>query len=244
MATFFIFLKIFCVIFFQLSTLMDYSSFSELSLSIKNKITKIYHQTIGRFIGSLFKKPSSILFLGLDNAGKTTLVNKLKSNTNHVYMPTLNPSTTELQIGNLKAKIMDVGGHKAARMFWKKFCIDIDGIVFIVDTADEEKYLEVQQAWESVLEFEKEAPILVLMNKVDHKKHTAQSAELDTAFKEQIQADTHITTSGNPGQAIKLVYLNIIGEDINRETTPLRTGFSWLSDIINEKNKAKSKSLL
>lgn len=218
---------------------MNYSSLSELSLSIKEKFTKIYHNTIGRFISSLFKKPSRILFLGIDNAGKTTLVNKLKYNTNHIYMPTKHAKNTELQIGNLKANVLDIGGHKAARIAWRKYVINVDGIVFIVDISDNERYREVQQAWSTVLELEKDAPILVLMNKVDTSNHTPQSAELDTAFKERIQSATQITGFGNPGQAVKIVYLSIINEDINKESTPLRSGFSWLGGIINERSKAK-----
>lgn len=213
------------------------STVSEISTKLKEKFIEVYHMTIGKFISSLFKRPSSILFLGIDNAGKTTLVNKLKNNTNHVFLPTKHATKDVVEIGNLKAQVIDIGGHRAVRIAWKDYFYNVDGIVFIVDVMDDARYEEVAEAWSAVLELEKEAPIVVLMNKVDLAGHTSQSAELDSAFKNEIQSKTGISEVGNPGQPIKLVYLSIVREDVYRDGTPLREGFSWLSRAINDRDK-------
>lgn len=210
------------------------STVSEISAKLKEKFIEVYHMTIGKFISSLFRRPSSILFLGIDNAGKTTLVNKLKNNTNHVFLPTKHATRDVVEIGNLKAQVVDIGGHQAVRIAWKDYFYDVDGIVFIVDVADDARYEEVTEAWSTVLELEKRAPILVLMNKIDLMGYTSQSIELDSTLKNEIRSRTGISDSGNPGQAVRVEYLSIVREDIYRDRTPLRLGFSWLSDRVND----------
>lgn len=210
------------------------STVSEISSKLKEKFIEVYRMTIGKFISSLFRRPSSILFLGIDNAGKTTLVNKLKNNTNHVFLPTKHATKDVVEIGNLKAQVIDIGGHQAARIAWKDYFFKVDAIVFIVDVADDARFEEVSKAWCTVLELEKRAPILVLMNKIDLMGHTSQSIELDSTLKSEIRSRTGISETGNPGQPIKVEYLSIVREDIYRDRTCLRLGFSWLSDRVND----------
>lgn len=212
------------------------SSIYGLSLRIRDKISEIYQNTVGWFVSSLFKKPSSLLFLGIDNAGKTTLVNKLKNNTNMIFLPTKNATKTVVEIGNMKAQVMDLGGHEAVRFAWKDYFFNVDGVVFIVDVEDEGRFKDVAEAWRSVLELEKKAPILVFMNKIDLLGYTSESAELDTRFKTEIEARTGVGRVRNPGQPVEVKFLSIVSHDVYTEKTPLREGFGWLSRVINEKN--------
>lgn len=216
---------------------MASGSVYDLSLKLKEKITEIYHNTIGWFISSLFKQPSSILFLGIDNAGKTTLVNKLKNNTNEIFLPTKHARKDIIEIGNLKAQVMDLGGHETARVAWKDYFYNVDGIVFIVDVEDQTRFGEVASAWNTVLSLETMAPILVLMNKIDLTGHTSESVGLDTAFRLDIESRTDIGNVRNPGQPVYVKYLSILAHDIYAENTPLRDGFSWLSKMINGRSK-------
>lgn len=213
------------------------SSFYDFSVRLKEKLMEVYQNTVGWFVSSLFKKPSSLLFLGIDNAGKTTLVNKLKNNTNMIFLPTMNATRNTVEIGNLKAQVMDLGGHEAARYAWKDYFFNVDGIVFIVDVADRERFEIVANAWVTVLELEKKAPILVFMNKIDRLGYTPESAELDTRFKTEIEALTNIGRVRNPGQPVEVKFLSIIAHDVYAEKTPLRDGFAWLGRTINERVK-------
>lgn len=217
------------------------SSISELTSKLRNSIVDLYHRTIGKYIGSLFKKPASILFLGIDNAGKTTLVNILKKHKVEYYLPTKHSTKDEVQIGNLKAMVIDIGGHEPARVAWKDYFYSVDGIVFIVDVADDVRYAEVCSAWSTVVSLEKKAPVLIFMNKIDEYDLTPQTAEMNYEFKNRIEASTGIGNIRNPDQPVKISYISIINENLNEENTVLRQSFEWLSARINEKDSKSSK---
>uniref|UniRef100_A0A6B2LKB2 Uncharacterized protein n=1 Tax=Arcella intermedia TaxID=1963864 RepID=A0A6B2LKB2_9EUKA len=117
----------------------------------------------------LWKIKANVILVGLDNAGKTTLLHVLKTNTLKQSPPSKNPTMEEVSVGLITFKAYDMGGNVRERFLWVDYFPLVDAIVFMVDTADRSRLLEAKEVLDGILSLEQVAktPILIMGNKID-----------------------------------------------------------------------------
>lgn len=117
-----------------------------------------------------FNRESSILILGLDNAGKTAVLYALKLGECISYtIPTIGFNVEEVNVGNLNIKLWDVGGQTKLRALWPHYFAQTDGIVFVIDSADIDRMDLVKTELHTLMSHKElnELPFLILANKQD-----------------------------------------------------------------------------
>jgi len=125
-----------------------------------------WFQYVLRYLG-LFNKEGQLVFLGLDNAGKTTLMGALSTGFVKQSVPTHHATKASFTIGKIDFSCFDVGGQIEVRELWKNYFPIVSGIIFIVDSR--ERLDEAKEALDGVLQDSniQSVPILILGNKID-----------------------------------------------------------------------------
>lgn len=119
-----------------------------------------------------------VLLLGLDNAGKTTLLYRLKDDEFVDTVPTIGLNIEEITHQGSKITLWDVSGK--SRKLWKHYYDRVDGILFVVDSTDIGKIEDVKEELANLMleEILKDVPIVVLCNKQDVNTDTSVEKQL------------------------------------------------------------------
>ncbi|MFH4973946.1 hypothetical protein AB6A40_000655 [Gnathostoma spinigerum] len=129
---------------------------------------------MGLTISSLFsrifgKKQIRILMVGLDAAGKTTILYKLKLGEIVTTIPTIGFNVETVEYKNICFTVWDVGGQSTIRPLWRHYYQNTEGIIYVVDSNDRERVLESREELQSMMTEDelRDAILLVLANKQD-----------------------------------------------------------------------------
>lgn len=80
-----------------------------------------------------------ILILGLDGAGKTTILYRLQVGEVVTTIPTIGFNVEQVTYKNLKFQVWDLGGQTSIRPYWRCYYSNTDAIIYVVDSADRDR---------------------------------------------------------------------------------------------------------
>ena len=116
------------------------------------------------------EKEARILVLGLDNAGKTTILKALSEEDISTIQPTQGFNIKSVVKDGFKLNVWDVGGQREIRPYWRNYFDNTDALVYVIDSADRARLEEVTVELTRLLTEEDKlagVPLLVFANKQD-----------------------------------------------------------------------------
>ena len=125
---------------------------------------------------SLFKKKQQncrILVVGLDNSGKTTILNKIKPAKAALLevVPTVGFNLEEFAKNNLQFTCYDMSGHSRYRELWVRFYSEAQAVIFVLDATDRLRLSVAKAELDEILNHpdirSRPIPILIFANKMD-----------------------------------------------------------------------------
>jgi ADP-ribosylation factor protein 1 len=96
------------------------------------------------FKGLFGKKDVRILMVGLDAAGKTTILYKLKLGEIVTTIPTIGFNVETVEYKNISFTVWDVGGQDKIRPLWRHYYQNTQGVIFVVDSNDRDRVGEAR----------------------------------------------------------------------------------------------------
>ncbi|CDW78807.1 adp-ribosylation factor-like protein 8b [Stylonychia lemnae] len=133
---------------------------------MKSYITKLLDWIKSKF----WNKELELAVVGLQNAGKTTLLGSLATGEyDEDTIPTIGFNLKEIKKGKVGMKMWDLGGQPKFRESWEKYCRNTDCIVFVVDSIDISNMEMARHQLHQLISWPSLAgiPLLVLGNKND-----------------------------------------------------------------------------
>ena len=153
------------------------------------------------------KKEVKNLMLGLDNAGKTTILYQLKMGETVKTIPTNGFNIETIEYKKVLFTIWDVGGQDKIKVTWEHYYQNTDGLIFVVDSNDQDKIVKAAEELKKLLAEEelKNCPVLVLANKQDLNGALAPSEVCKQLKMEDFKGRTWFVqgTSATTGQGLK-----------------------------------------
>lgn len=135
------------------------------------------------WVYSFWQKEFFVAVLGLDGAGKTSLVEHLRLGDMGEPLPTMGFHISNVQVNNCTIQFADLAGQDAMRRLWGALYHSADAVVYVIDGTDRERLPLAMSELKSVMAYPalEDKPFLILVNKQDenaidvsHLKHQIQ----------------------------------------------------------------------
>lgn len=174
-------------------------------------------------------KKYNVLFLGLDNAGKTTLMHRLSDNRLVVHEPTQKPTSETFELGNVTFRVTDMGGHESARAIWHEYGMQADGVFFMVDARARDRFDEARAVLNIIMQDEAMAgkPFVILGNKID-KGDAVSESELrqQLMLPATTGKDTKVDDIGENDQPVEIFMCSVVN------STGYGDAFKWMARFL------------
>ncbi|ROV88350.1 hypothetical protein VSDG_09403 [Cytospora chrysosperma] len=125
---------------------------------------------LSKMMSKIFgSKEMRLLMLGLDAAGKTTILYKLKLGQDVTTIPTVGFNVETVTYKNVKFNVWDVGGQDKIRPLWRHYFSGTQGLIFVVDSCDGDRMNEAKTELHRIINDRemKDSLLLVFANKQD-----------------------------------------------------------------------------
>ncbi|XP_018325053.1 ADP-ribosylation factor 4-like [Agrilus planipennis] len=126
--------------------------------------------TFSHFLLRIFQKRHlRILMVGLDGAGKTTILYKLKLGEVVSTIPTIGFNVETVEYKNICFTVWDIGGQDKIRVLWRHYYQNTNGIIFVIDSTDRDRIEESGKELAGLLQEDdlRNAVLLIIANKRD-----------------------------------------------------------------------------
>lgn len=126
--------------------------------------------SLSKVMGKIFgSKEMRLLMLGLDAAGKTTILYKLKLGQDVTTIPTVGFNVETVTYKNVRFNVWDVGGQDKIRPLWRHYFSGTQGLIFVIDSSDRARIEEARQELHRIINDRemKDSLLLVFANKQD-----------------------------------------------------------------------------
>ena len=151
------------------------------------------------WVYSFWEKEFFVAVLGLDGAGKTSLVEHLKIGDMGEPLPTMGFHISNVRVNNCTIQFADLAGQDAMRTLWGVLYHSADAVVYVIDGTDRARLSLAMMELKSVMAYPalEDKPFLILVNK--HDENAVDVSTLKQGIKGERWRAFNISVKENKG---------------------------------------------